>query len=321
LTSGSYREGVNNKLVAIVGPTAVGKTAVSLCLAKLISAEIISADSMQVYKGMDIGTAKPSLRDRQVVPHHLIDIIEPEKPFSVAEYQRLTRSVITEIQKRGRLPLLVGGSGLYIRAVIDKLDFPTGNIDSEIRQELEERAAKVGSKKLFWELIKVDPEAAQFIHPNNLRRIIRALEVYYLTGKPFSYFHKQWKVKKSIYNLKMFGLIMERSKLYANINSRVNRQIEQGLLEEVKELVKKGYKRFLTSRQALGYKELVDFLEEKTSWEAAIDLIKRKTRQYARRQLIWFRADPRVQWIDVTNLSVEETAQKIKSVLEEEHFI
>jgi tRNA dimethylallyltransferase len=322
LASGSTsQKGVNNKLIAIVGPTAVGKTAVSLYLAKLIDAEIISADSMQVYKGMDIGTAKPSLGERETIPHHLIDIIEPEKPFSVAEYQKLARSKIREIQKRGRFPLLVGGSGLYIRAVIDKLDFPSGNISSEIRQKLEERAAKVGSKKLFQELIKIDPEAAQFIHPNNLRRIIRALEVYYLTGRQFSYFHKQWKVKKSIYNLKMFGLAMERSKLYANINSRVNKQIEQGLLEEVKRLVKKGYKHFLTSRQALGYKELVEHLEGKASLEEAINLVKRRTRKYARRQLIWFRADPRIHWIDVTNLSVEEVVQKVKTELEKEHFI
>ncbi|MEW6189786.1 MAG: tRNA (adenosine(37)-N6)-dimethylallyltransferase MiaA, partial [Actinomycetota bacterium] len=194
------------KLLVIVGPTAVGKSKVAITLAKSINGEIISADSMQVYKNMDIGTAKPSLGDRAEIKHHLIDIVDLKEDFSVAEYQRMARKVITQIHGKGKLPILVGGSGLYIRAVVDKLEFPSGMMKSPIRRELEKRAESEGLEGLYRELQNSDPRAAKKIHPHDARRIIRALEVIKLTGKPFSEYHKEWEKRESIYDVKIIGL-------------------------------------------------------------------------------------------------------------------
>ncbi|MBE0446707.1 MAG: tRNA (adenosine(37)-N6)-dimethylallyltransferase MiaA [Actinobacteria bacterium] len=309
------------KLVAIVGPTGVGKSDVAIELATQIGGEVISADSMQVYKGMDIGTAKVTPDEIGGVPHHLIDIIDPAEPFSVAEYQKMARQTIDKITMRGKIPVLVGGTGLYIRATIDKLEFPAGDISSEVRKRLEQRARDEGPAELYKELVEKDPAAAGIVHPNNTRRIIRALEVIELTGRPFSDVHRSWKERKSIYNLAMFGLIMDREKLRKRINQRVDLMIEAGLLDEVKALVSAGYEGFLTSQQAIGYKELIGYLKGEISLEEATDAIKAYTRQYAKRQLTWFRADPRVKWIDVTDKSVDAVVEEILTELKKTGFI
>lgn len=309
------------KLIAIVGPTASGKSDVAIELAKRIGGEVISADSMQIYKGMDIGTAKVTRKEMQGVPHHLIDIVEPTEPFSVAEYQGLARQKIDEITRRGKIPILVGGTGLYVRSVIDKLEFPSGEVTSAVRRRLEERAEQEGGDALYGELIVKDPAAAGIVHPKNVRRVIRALEVIELTGRPFSEFHREWKNRESVYDLEMFGLTMDREKLRERINRRVDRMIEGGLLDEVKDLVARGYERFLTSQQAIGYKELIGYLEGETSLEEAVDTLKARTRQYAKRQLTWFRADSRVRWIDVTCKTTGEVADEIMAKLRQDNFI
>ncbi|MEW5706076.1 MAG: tRNA (adenosine(37)-N6)-dimethylallyltransferase MiaA [Actinomycetota bacterium] len=309
------------KLIAIVGPTATGKSNVAIELAKRIDGEIISADSMQIYKGMDIGTAKVTPDEMNGIPHHLIDIISPAEPFSVAEYQKLARRIIDEISERGKIPILVGGTGLYVRSVIDKLEFPSGEISSKVRRQLEQRAKLEGSEVLYKELIEKDPKAAEIVHPNNVRRIIRALEIIELTGKPFSYYHSEWKSRESIYDLAIFGLTMDRKLLYERIDRRVDKMIEAGLIDEVKELQSKGYEKFLTSQQAIGYKELIRYLKGESSLEEAIDIIKSRTRQYAKRQLTWFRADPRIKWIDVTRKTPAEVADEIINELKKRQFI
>ncbi len=310
------------KLITLVGPTAVGKSDVAFHLAKAIDGEIVSADSMQVYRGMDIGTAKPSSEERTEVKHHLIGIAEPSEAFSVALYQKLAREAVSLICEKGKWPLLVGGSGLYIRAVIDPLEFPPEEeTASGVRPRLEKRADLEGSTALYEELKRSDPEAAEFIHPNNTRRVIRALEVIETTGRPFSEFHRDWQNRESLYQLEMYGLTMERTRLYAKINARVDQQIERGLVAEVKGLVERGYGGFLTSSQALGYKEIVDYLKGDIGLNEAIDLIKRRTRRFARRQLTWFRADSRVIWLDATDQSPAALAGKIQEDLLRRRFV
>ncbi len=309
------------KLLVIVGPTAVGKSKVAIILAKSINGEIISADSMQVYKDMDIGTAKPSFEDRAQIKHHLIDIVDLKEDFSVAEYQRMAREVIMQIHGKGKLPILVGGSGLYIRAVIDKLEFPWGMMKSPIRHELEKRVESEGLERLYRELQNSDPQAAKKIHPHDARRIIRALEVIKLTGRSFSEYHKEWGKRESIYDVKIIGLNLPRKELHANIDRRVDEMMEKGLFKELKDLVLKGYKEVLTSSQALGYKELFDYLEGKSSLQGTVERIKQRTRQFAKRQLTWFRRDPRIKWMDVSGKSVEEIASEILDILREEEFI
>ncbi len=306
------------KIVAIVGPTAAGKSKIGLLLALKIGAEIISADSMQVYREMDIGTAKPTSKERKKVSHHLIDLISPDKNFSVSEYQRLAREAVEKISQRGKIPLLVGGSGLYVRAVLDDLDFPSGALNSSLRKIIERRAEKEGKEVLFEELKRIDPEAAQNIHPQNVRRVIRALEVIQLTGKKFSDYQKRWKLRIPFYPAKVFGISLPRDILYQKINERVEKMIENGFLEEVRYLKRK-YQLALTARQALGYRELFNFLEDKCTLSEAIEEIKKKTRNFAKRQLSWFKNDKRVIWLDAYEKSkeelVEEIIKKLKSWL------
>jgi len=309
------------KLIAIVGPTASGKSDVAVELAKRIGGEVVSADSMQIYKGMNIGTAKVTQEEMRGIPHHLIDIVDPTEPFSVAEYQRLARQKIDGIASRGKIPILVGGTGLYIRSVIDKLEFPSGEVTSDVRRRLEERAEHEGGDVLYGELLQKDPAAADIVHPKNVRRVIRALEVIELTGRPFSEFHREWKSRESVYDLEMFGLTMDREKLRERVNRRVDRMIKAGLLDEVKDLVARGYERFLTSQQAIGYKELIGYLKGETALEEAVDTLKARTRQYAKRQLTWFRADSRVRWIDVADKTAEEIADEITAKLRQDNFL
>jgi len=303
------------RLLTIVGPTAVGKSDVALILAQRLEGEIVSADSMQVYRGMDLGTAKPSLAEQALVRHHLIDLVEPDSEFSVAQYQSIARETIAQIHQRGKLPILVGGSGLYIRAVIDKLNFPpTAGILGKIRKDLQEEAK---TKSLFQELARLDPEGAERIDPTNTRRIIRALEVIRLTGRPFSQYQKEWPKRESIYDLRIFGLSLPRSELYRRIEDRVDRMFKEGFLEEVKGLVAQGYSDALTSRQALGYKETLDYLKGDFSWAETVELIKKKTRHLAKRQMTWFGRDPRIEWIDLSGKSPSTVASEIISQLKD----
>lgn len=309
------------KLIAIVGPTATGKSDVAVELAKRIGGEVISADSMQVYRGMNVGTAKITPEEMQGVPHYLIDVVDPAEAFSVAEYQRLARQKISEIAGRGKIPILVGGTGLYVRSVIDKLAFPAGETASKVRRQLEERAGKEGAEVLYKELIEKDPGSADIVHPNNVRRIIRALEVIELTGRPFSEFHRDWASREPIYNLEMFGLSIDRELLRRRISERVDKMIGAGLLDEVKVLMAHGYEGFLTSQQAIGYKELIGYLKGEESFEGAVENIKARTRQYAKRQFTWFRADPRVKWIDVDDKPIGEIVGNIIDKLKKDGFI
>ncbi|MBI4744451.1 MAG: tRNA (adenosine(37)-N6)-dimethylallyltransferase MiaA [Actinobacteria bacterium] len=302
------------ELIVIVGPTAVGKSKCALELAKTLDGEIVSADSMQVYKRLDIGTAKPTDFEQARVKHHLIDLFDLKEDFSVAIYQKMARAAIEAIYSKNKAPLLVGGSGLYMRAVIDKFSFPEGSLASDVRIELETRSKQVSPQLLYDELSRLDKTSAEKIHPHNIKRIIRALEVIYLTGRPFSEFQKNWKERESIYNLKMFGLFLERDKLYERINLRVDEMFKKGLLEETKRLVNEGYKDVLISKQVLGYTQILDYLDKKCSFDEMVNLIKQKTRNFAKRQMTWFEADPRIKWIDADKEKfVELMLEEIKN--------
>ncbi|MEW9033402.1 MAG: tRNA (adenosine(37)-N6)-dimethylallyltransferase MiaA [Planifilum fimeticola] len=292
-------------LLVIVGPTAVGKTSLSLSLAGAFRGEIVSGDSMQVYRHMDIGTAKVTAEEREKIPHHLIDIVDPDHPFTVEEYQRLAREAIEDIQRRGRLPILVGGTGLYIQSVTHGYLLPGVEGNPELREKLHRFADEEGNEKLWEKLKAVDPETAVRLHPNDRRRIIRALEVYEGTGIPFS---KLQRKSSPRYDMLWIGLTMSRERLYERINRRVDRMMAEGLVEEVEALRNKGYHRDLTSMQALGYKEIMMYLDGEISREEAVEAIKRGTRKYAKRQLSWFRRIPEIHWFDVNK---PESAEEI----------
>ena len=276
----------------LVGPTASGKTELSFALAKNLNAEIVSCDSMCVYKGMDILTSKPSALDRKKIKHYLVDMISPTKEFSVAEYRLMALDVIEDILKRGKVPLFVGGSGLYVKAVVDGL-FSSNKKDAGFRKRQEQFSEKYGKIYLYNKLKKIDPVTAKKIHPNNLRRVIRALEIYHTERKRPSELKQKTEPLK--YRVKIFGLEVDREKLYGNIDRRVDRMFKQGLVREVKNLSKK--KLSLTAKAALGYKEVLGYLKGKYSLEETRELLEKNTRRFAKRQLTWFRADKRIQWI------------------------
>ena len=286
-----------NRLVAIVGPTGVGKSQLALHLAQTFSGEIVSADSRQVYRHMDIGTAKPSLEELSLVPHHLLNIINPDEDFGLAQYQHLAYQAIDDIKQRHKLPLLVGGSGLYIWSVLEGWKIPSVPPDLEFRHSLEERAAKVGKDKLYQELVKVDPIAAQGIDPRNVRRVIRALEVHRSTQTPVSQLrHKQAPPFKTL----IIGLTADRAELYRRINLRVDEMIKQGLVEEVKKLVNMGYDLNLPAMSGIGYKQIGMFLKGELTLDAAIPQIKFETHRFVRHQYNWFRLkDDRIQWFNI----------------------
>nr|PZN11739.1 MAG: tRNA (adenosine(37)-N6)-dimethylallyltransferase MiaA [Caldicoprobacter oshimai] len=293
-------------LVVIVGPTAVGKTRLSIELAKALNGEIVSADSMQIYRYMDIGTAKPTAEERQGIPHHMMDIIDPGQEFSVAEYQRLATQAIDDIHSRNKLPIVVGGTGLYIKSLLYPMNFTDASYDQEFRKELQRQAETMGKEYLHKKLQAVDPKTAARLHPNDVRRVIRALEVYHLTGKPMSEYNQELEKMDYKYNVAMIGLTMDRAKLYERINQRVDEMIEKGLLDEVKRLLDRGYTRDMISMQGLGYKELIDYLQGRVSLEEAIYILKRETRRYAKRQLTWFRAQKDIAWVDVDQFESHE---------------
>jgi tRNA dimethylallyltransferase len=289
------------KLLVIIGPTAVGKTKLSIELAHRFNGEIISGDSMQIYKGMDIGTAKIKEEEMEGIPHHLIDIKEPNESFSVAEFQGLVRAKITEISNRGKLPMIVGGTGLYIQSVIYDYQFSDAPGDETIRRQLEERAKEIGSVALHQELTKLDPESARHIHPNNVRRVIRAIEVFHTSGKSLTEIQKEQQ-PDLLYDTALVGLTMEREMLYNRINARVGLMIEEGLLKEVGQLYQSGL-RNCQSIQAIGYKEIYDYFDDLVSLEDAIENLKQNSRRYAKRQLTWFRNKMDVKWFDMTDMS------------------
>ncbi len=296
-------------LVVIVGPTAVGKTDVSVEVAARLGGEVVSADSMQVYRHMDIGTAKPSPAERARVPHHLIDVADPGETFNVARFQELAQAAMDDIMARGRFPLLVGGTGLYVKAVVDGFLFPWEGASPELRKELQEEAERLGAPALHARLEEVDPVAARRIHPNDARRIIRALEVYATTGRPIS---EMWRMGRRggfrIDRLVMIGLVRNREALYERIDRRCDLMMEQGLVDETRRLLEQGYERALTAGQALGYKEIVEHLQGRCPLDEAVETIKRNTRRYAKRQLTWFRADPRIKWVDLGSLATVSEA-------------
>jgi tRNA dimethylallyltransferase len=281
-------------VAAIVGPTASGKTTLALEVAAELNAEIISVDSMQVYRGMDIGTAKPTEDERASVPHHMIDIVEPDVSLTVAEFQERARAAVADVSGGGRLPLLVGGSGLYFRAVVDPLRFP--GTDPEVRRRLEARAEDEGAEAMYRRLEELDPGAAAHIERQNARRIVRALEVIEITGRRFSDDREAWEEHESIYDLTVVGLDIAREELDRRIDVRVDDMISAGLIEEVKALETAGFRGSLTSPQALGYSQILAYLDGELSQQEAVAEIKRRTRRFARRQVSWFKSDPRVEW-------------------------
>ncbi|MFB9275134.1 tRNA (adenosine(37)-N6)-dimethylallyltransferase MiaA [Cohnella cellulosilytica] len=287
-------------LLVLVGPTAVGKTALSLKLAKAFDAEIISGDSMQVYRGMDIGTAKLRPEEMEGVPHHLIDIREPDHPFSVSEFQSLCTETIREIHQRGRLPFIVGGTGLYVESVCYGFRFQEIGADEAYRAEMRAYAAEKGAQALHDKLAEVDPVTAAKLHPNDEGRIIRALEVFRLTGKPLSAAQSQSRgdEKRSPYRLCLIGLTMERDALYRRIEERVDLMLEAGLVGEVRGLLETGVPRSAVAMRGLGYKEIAAYLEGETSYEEAVAILKRDTRHFAKRQLSWFRHMRGLEWAD-----------------------
>ena len=290
---------MKSPLICIVGPTAVGKTEIAIQLAQHLDAEIVSLDSRQIYRGMDIGTAKPTPDQRGAVPHYLIDCVDVDQPFSVAEYQRLGDTAIEEIRERNKRAMAVGGAGLYFRGLIDGL-FDGPGADMEIRTKLQREAEEHGNVALHERLRRCDPETANRVHPNNRVKVIRALEVYELTGKPISALQGQWKRNKPRYPFRAFGLNMPREVLYRRIEERVDQMVEAGLIEEVEWLLDQGYSRNCVAMQSFGYKELIDHLDGKRTLNEAITLLKQNTRRFAKRQLTWFRNDPRIEWIDIS---------------------
>jgi tRNA dimethylallyltransferase len=299
-------------LLILLGPTAVGKSAVALRVAEATGGEIVSADSMQIYRGMDIGTAKPSAEERARVAHHLVDIIEPDVPYSVAQYQEDADRAIAEVRARGRTPMLVGGTGLYVQAVWDGLDFPIAGPDEEFRRTMRAEAARMGAPALHARLAAVDPAAAARIHPHDEKRIIRALEVHHLTGRPISDFQRADERTAPRYDGTAWGLRMPRLELNRRIDERIDKMIGRGLLEEVRGLLDCGYHEDLISMKALGYQQLAEVVRGRCELVEAVERFKIATHQFAKRQMTWFGKDERIRWIEAEAPSdLERAAETI----------
>jgi len=293
-------------LVILTGPTAVGKTSLSINLAKAINGEIISADSMQIYKGMDIGTAKIMPEEMDGVTHHLIDVIDPTENFHVVRFKEMVEAAIEEIYAKGKVPVICGGTGFYIQAILYDIDFTENEIDKSYRESLEKYAAEFGQETLHDKLKAIDPESAESIPAANVKRVIRAIEYYEQTGEKFSVHNATQKEKNSPYNFAYFVLNDDRQLLYNRIDARVDKMIDEGLIDEVKSLVAKGVKKGMTAMDGIGYKELLDYLDGNGSLEDAVELIKKKSRNYAKRQLTWFRREKEVIWLDKTVYTSED---------------
>ncbi len=285
-------------MIILSGPTAVGKSALSIELAKLVNGAIISADSMQVYKYMDIGSAKIMPQEMEGIPHYLIDELLPEEEFHIVRFQEMAKKALEEIYSKGQIPIIAGGTGFYIQSLIYDIDFNNQESNTAFREELEKLAKEAGNEVLHDRLKEVDPVSAEKIHANNVKRVIRALEFYHLTGKPISEHNEEEQQKDSPYNFAYFVLTDNRAHLYERIEKRVDIMVKQGLLEEVKKLKAMGYHRNMVSMQGLGYKEILDYLDNKCTFEEAIAKIKLETRHFAKRQLTWFRREREVIWLD-----------------------
>ena len=286
-------------LIILTGPTAVGKTALSIRLAKKINGEIISADSMQVYRGMDIGSAKVSEEEMDGVKHYLIDVLDPSDEFNVVKFQEMAKEAMDDIYSKEKIPIIAGGTGFYIQSILYDIDFEKNENDREYRTYLENIAAtEDGEKKLYEMLQNIDPKSAEIIHANNVKRVIRALEFFKETGTPISEHNEEQREKNSPYNFCYFVLNDDREKMYANIEKRVDIMLDMGLVSEVEKLYEKGYRKEMVSMQGLGYKEILDYLNGDISLERAVYLIKRDTRHFAKRQLTWFRREKNVTWVN-----------------------
>ncbi|MBR5127085.1 MAG: tRNA (adenosine(37)-N6)-dimethylallyltransferase MiaA [Roseburia sp.] len=309
--------------IVLTGPTAVGKTALSIALAKAVNGSIISADSMQVYKHMDIGSAKIMPEEMDGVKHYLVDEFEPDEEFHVARFTERAKECLEEIYAEGKVPVLVGGTGFYIQAVLYDIDFSKQDANTEYREELEKLAQEMGAEHLHAMLREVDPESAEAIHANNIKRVIRALEFYHLTGTKISDHNETERQKESPYNFAYFVLTDDRAKLYERIDKRVDIMVEKGLVDEVQKLKDMGYHREMVSMQGLGYKELLDYLDGKITLEEAIYIIKRETRHFAKRQLTWFRRESDVIWFDKQehNHSEEDILNEMIEVLKNKGII
>ncbi len=302
------------RVLAVVGPTAVGKTAVAEELAVRLGGEIVSADSMQVYRGMDVGTAKSAASERRV-PYRCLDLVDPGTPYSAALYQRDARAAIADIHAEGKLPAVCGGTGLYVRAALDDMRFPAGGTAAATREAYERLAGEEGPAALHALLAVRDPASAELIHPNNVRRVVRALEMLDTEGVSYASQAAGFARRRSVYDAVFIGLAMERAELYARIDARVDAMIARGLLDEVRGLLEAGYRDALTAAQAIGYKELVPVAEEGADLAEAVAAVKQATRRYAKRQLTWFRADPRITWLDVTGLAAGEAADEARQLV------
>ncbi|OHW62856.1 tRNA dimethylallyltransferase [Andreesenia angusta] len=302
-------------LLVIVGPTAVGKTSLSVELAEHYGGEIISADSMQIYRGMDIGTAKIKADEMKSIPHYLLDVVAPDEEFSVSDFKEMTYACLGDVYSREKLPLIVGGTGLYVNSIVYKLDFADSGSDMEVRKKYMDCAEEFGNEYIYEKLKEVDPETAERLNLNDTKRIVRALEVYELTGEPMSKSYTNFREENDEFNLVFIGLDMERSHLYERINERVDIMLENGLVEEVKSLLENGYNSDMTSMKAIGYKEVVEYLRGVTTYDEMVEILKRNSRRFAKRQLTWFRRDKRIVWMQVDDYeSLEELKREAISI-------
>lgn len=302
---------MKDKILVLAGPTAVGKTELSIKLAEALNGEIVSVDSMQIYKYMDIGSAKVTKEEMKGIVHHMIDIVEPDVAFTVSDYKDLAMDIIKDILSRGKLPILTGGTGLYINALTCNMTFTDAEQDKDYRDSLNQLADEFGNEFIHEKLKEIDPISYNEIHFNNRKRVIRALEVYKLTNKPFSSFNAGEAIYKSDFDVRYFVLDMNRDTLYKRINKRVDIMMEKGLVEECINLKNKGYNSFVQSMQGIGYKEILRYLEGDISLDKAVELIKQGSRNYAKRQLTWFRRDPRAIFINKDNHTEEEILEII----------
>ncbi len=284
-------------VIVICGPTGIGKTSLAIDLARDFHGEIISADSMQIYRYMDIGTAKPTQEELSLIPHHIIDIVAPDENFDAALYSQLAREKINNLHENGIVPFVVGGTGFYIKALVHGI-FQTSPTDSVIRSRLKKEADEKGNDFLYRRLCQYDPSAAEKIHPNDTYRIIRAVEIFEITGKPISEYQQEHGFEENPFHVLKIALHTERERLYDRINNRVDAMIAEGFADEVRNLLNMGYKPELKAMQSIGYRHITDFLNGKYSWEETVRILKRDTRRYAKRQITWFKADPEMIWMD-----------------------
>lgn len=310
-------------LIILTGPTAVGKTKASIGLAKAVGGEIISADSMQVYRKMDIGSAKITKEEMDGVPHYLVDVLDPSEEFNVARFQEMAKEAMEQIYANGHIPIVVGGTGFYIQALLYDIDFTEGNEDTSIREELEAYASEHGAEKLHEMLRKIDPKSAETIHANNVKRVIRAIEYYRQTGKPISEHNEKERQKESPYNFAYFVLQDDRKNLYDRIEKRIDIMLEDGLLDEVESLRKEGYTKDMVSMQGLGYKEILDYLNGDSTLEEAVYILKRDTRHFAKRQITWFKRERDVIWIHKNEFHYDEEKilEEMLKILKEKEII